>query len=161
MVSKIKIGKKAISPMIATVLLIAFTVAVGGILSLWLTSLTSTQTTTTGSAAEKQVLCARSVLSIDEVDYSTTDDANVTVTYTYGTESLTNVNIYFVDSARASYNKTQTGTLSPGDTKAYAVSGSGLTGSTFQEVRIVAMCQATYPVSGECKSGQACMHLRT
>jgi flagellin-like protein len=43
---------KAISPMIATVLLIGFTIAVGAILSLWFTTFTRTQTATiTGSAA--------------------------------------------------------------------------------------------------------------
>jgi len=158
---KIKVGGKAISPMIATVLLIAFTVAVGGILSIWLTSLTSTQTTTTGSAAEKQILCARSVLSVDEVYYNTTstgsDIANVTVTYTYGTESLTNINVYVVDSSRNTTNKTQSGTMSPGDVKTFSITNAGWTGLTFQDVRVMAMCQTTYPVSGECKTGQACM----
>ena len=154
---------KAISPMIATVLLIAFTVAVGGILSLWLSSLASTQTETTGAAAEKQVLCARSVLTVDEVDYSTTANANVTVSYTYGTENLTAVNIYFIDSKRASYNKSQTGTsysISPGEIRTYAVTSTGLTGAEFQDVKIVATCQSTYPVSGECKAGQGCMNKR-
>jgi flagellin-like protein len=44
--------KKAISPMVATVLLIGFTIAVGAILSVWFTSFTRTQTSgITGGAS--------------------------------------------------------------------------------------------------------------
>jgi len=154
------IGRKGISPMIAIVLLIAFTVAVGGILSIWLTTLTSTQTTTTGSAAEKQVLCARSVLEITEVYYEGPRNANVTVSYTYGTESLSNFNFFFVDDARNSDNKTASGTLTPGDSETFAITTlSALSSSgSLQSVRVIATCQDTYPVSGECKSGQSCMN---
>jgi len=158
------IGRKGISPMIAIVLLIAFTVAVGGILSIWLTTLTSTQTTTTGSAAEKQVLCARSVLEITEVYYEGPRNANVTVSYTYGTESLSNFNFFFVDDARNSENKTvapSSGTtLTPGDSDTFAITDLSTLSSSgsLQSVRVIATCQDTYPVSGECKSGQSCMN---
>jgi flagellin-like protein len=154
------VERKGISPMIAIVLLIAFTVAVGGILSLWLTTLTSTQTTTTGSAAEKQVLCARSVLEITEVYYENPQSANVTVSYTYGTESLTGFNLFFVDYARNSENKTASGTLTPGDSETFAITSLSTLSATgtYQSVRVIAMCQNTYPVSGECKSGQSCMN---
>ncbi|MGC9059300.1 MAG: archaellin/type IV pilin N-terminal domain-containing protein [Candidatus Aenigmatarchaeota archaeon] len=43
--------KKAISPMVATVLLIGFTIAVGAILSVWFTSFTRTQTATVSGTA--------------------------------------------------------------------------------------------------------------
>ncbi|MCX6820663.1 MAG: hypothetical protein NT016_01820 [Candidatus Aenigmarchaeota archaeon] len=152
---------KGIDSMIATVLLIAFTVAVGGILSVWLTSMASTQTETTGSAANAQTLCARSVLVIKEVDYSTTANANVTVGYNYGTENLTAINIYFVDSKRASANKTWGSgayySVLPGDLKTFPATSTGLTGDSFQTVRVVAMCQGSYPISTECKTGQSCM----
>jgi flagellin-like protein len=42
---------KAISPMVATVLLVGFTIAVGAILSLWFTTFTRTQTATITSSA--------------------------------------------------------------------------------------------------------------
>ena len=156
-------GKKGISPMIATVLLIAFTVAVGGILSMWLTSMTSTQTTTTGSAAEKQILCARSVLSIDEVYYnyngSNINNASITYKYTYGTETLTGLNFFFIDSQRNAYNRSYGSTLivNPGDSNTTSMNMTGLTATELQQVRIQAACQSTYPVSTTCKSGQSCM----
>jgi flagellin-like protein len=43
--------KKAISPMVATVLLIGFTIAVGALLSVWFTTFTRTQTATVGAGA--------------------------------------------------------------------------------------------------------------
>jgi flagellin-like protein len=49
---------KAISPMIATILLIAFTVAVGGIISVWLTTYTRTAQTAVSGATEAQIKCA-------------------------------------------------------------------------------------------------------
>jgi hypothetical protein len=158
--------------MIAIVLLIAFTVAVGGILSVWLTTLTSTQTTTTGSAAEKQILCARSVLQISEVtsNLSSSDYSNVTVIYEYGTENLYNFSITFVDNARNSattnntltpqYNNSAGQYLSPGMMIVWQVTpahGLSLGGSSLYSVRVRALCQEDYPISSECKSGQSCM----
>jgi flagellin-like protein len=49
---------KGISPMIAVVLLIAFTVAVGGIISVWLTGFTRTTTGGTESRAEALSRCS-------------------------------------------------------------------------------------------------------
>jgi hypothetical protein len=104
------------------------------------------------------------VLVIKEVDYFTTANANITIGYNYGTENLTAINVYFIDSRRASYNKTFSGTNSgsmlPGDLKTLAVATTGMTGDSFQTVRAVAMCQGTYPISTECKSGQSCMAKR-
>ncbi|MEM5829793.1 MAG: archaellin/type IV pilin N-terminal domain-containing protein [Candidatus Aenigmatarchaeota archaeon] len=49
---------KAISPMIATILLIAFTVAVGGIISVWLTGYTRTTGAAVSGATEDQIKCS-------------------------------------------------------------------------------------------------------
>lgn len=49
---------KGISPLIATVLLVAFTVGVAGIISLWLTGFTKQQTETIGSQAEVSIVCS-------------------------------------------------------------------------------------------------------
>ena len=157
----IKIEKKAISPMISVVLLIAFTVAVGGILSLWLTTLSSTQTTTTGSEAEKQILCARSVLEVTEATYGAdASTSNVTVTYKYGTETLTNFTFYFIDNTRndAKIETESSNTMVPGATNVSSFADTTLSGGAYlQSVRVTALCQDTYPISGECKYGQSCM----
>ncbi|MCX6820664.1 MAG: hypothetical protein NT016_01825 [Candidatus Aenigmarchaeota archaeon] len=177
-----KMRSKAISSMIATVLLIAFTVAVGGILSMWLTGLASTQTETTGSAANAQVLCGRTALNIKEVTFNNTANVNyatVTLSYNYGTENLYNFSLTFIDSNRVSftvpaaslagqgnataqYNTTYP--LAPGMlqswtlniTSYYGPSGP-FTSTSLKTVKVVALCQGTYPVSAECDSGQSCM----
>ena len=52
---------KGISAMIATVLLIAFTIAIGGIVSIWLTGLTNTQTQQVTNQSSAQVKCTPSL----------------------------------------------------------------------------------------------------
>ena len=180
-------SSKGISAMIATVMLIAFTVAVGGILSLWLTTLTSTQTTTVGSSAEKQILCSRSVLTITEVtsNFQTSpsnDTFNVTVVYTYGTEDVYYFNLTFIDNLRnsitvtpnisAGKNFNKTNPFQPGMMKVFSMNINSssdlephgqsspnydLAGTSLSSVRIRAICQDNYPLTTECKSGQSCM----
>lgn len=58
---------KAISPMIATILLIAFTIAVAGILLTWGSSLISFQSSTVGTSTEKISKCGNSVIQVKEV----------------------------------------------------------------------------------------------
>jgi hypothetical protein len=49
--------KKGVSPLIAEILLIGFTVAIASIIILWSTSFTKTTTKTIGSQAETQMAC--------------------------------------------------------------------------------------------------------
>jgi flagellin-like protein len=181
-----KITMKGISPMIAIVLLIAFVVAIGGILSVWLTGLTTTQTGVVGTAAEKQVKCAASVLDITEVTSilgnSNGDLLNVTVKYTTGSEDLYYFNITLVDSGRTSttvtpkigHNFNKSFVFSPGDMHVFNINTSCTAGTScpgqdpveaagadlsggLQSVRVTAKCQDDYPVIDECKAGEACM----
>jgi len=69
---------KGISPMVATVLLLAFTVAVGGIISVWMTGLTRTQTAGVTTAAQ----CASTRLDITASIASASTSSAVQVTYT-------------------------------------------------------------------------------
>lgn len=55
---------KGISPLIATVLLIAFTVAVAGIISVWLTGFASTTTKTVGGQANIEIICTGGQISL-------------------------------------------------------------------------------------------------
>ena len=58
---------KGISPIVATVLLIAFTLAVASLLGGWLTSLTKTQTDTIEQGTSKAVNCSSAVIDIVNV----------------------------------------------------------------------------------------------
>ncbi len=61
--------KKGVSPLIATVLLIAFTVAVAGIISSWLTRFTTTTSETVGSQATSELLCTRGGISLRDLKF--------------------------------------------------------------------------------------------
>lgn len=146
---------KAISPLIATVLLIGFTIAVGGILSVWLSSLTTTQTTTVSSGTEKQVRCAASALRISEVRYPTgvgRSSVNVSVIYDSGTEALSNITVEIT--ARGITDLVNsTGTVTPGEARAVNVTAN----FPPEVVSARGFCQNTVPIIGTCKAGQPCM----
>ena len=167
---------KAISPMIAVVLLIAFTVAVGGILSVWLSTLSTTQTTIVSSGTEKQVRCGASSLIIKEVRYNATQPCslcnishyvNTTIRYESGTEVLSpNVTLEVI--SRGTRNtSTHVVTLAPGQSYTnftnVTTSANTLTTGGFivaippELVRVRTFCQTNIPVTAECKSGQPCM----
>jgi flagellin-like protein len=73
---------KGISPLIATILLIAFTVSIGGVLSLWLTSLTKTQIGTTESQASAVIKCSSADLKI--LSASSINNRVIVTHYGYG-----------------------------------------------------------------------------
>ncbi len=163
---------KGVSPMIAVVLLIAFTVAIGGIISLWLTSLTSTTTSSVSSSAEKQIKCASSTMTIKEVRYSTASTiVNVTVAHETGTEKLYNLSIDVTGGGATSSNMTTAATGSrttyfnttadpfeQGESASVSIN-TVIGGATVppEYIRARAYCQSDVPVVAECKSGQTCM----
>jgi flagellin-like protein len=171
-------SKKGISPLIAVVLLIAFTVAVGGIHSIWLTTLSTTQTEKTEERFNKETACSTAHLKVKEVVYgnsSSGDSANVTVHYDRGLENLYNFTISFIDDDRKSYTVNRTSLtpqysntegqrFTPGmiqtwniNITAYTNDLNTLTAAKLKSVYVNALCQTDYPVSGVCESGQSCM----
>ncbi len=166
---------KGVSPLIAAILLIAFTVAVGGIISTWITTLTTTTTGITQAAGEKQVKCATAVFDIVEVVSSlgVTDSINTTIKYIYGEQDLYFFNLTFIDDIKSSvtvtpriginYNKTNP--LKPGMLAVFALNlsttdvivAAGLPGNALGRVSVLAKCQDTIPITDDCKSGEPCM----
>lgn len=69
---RIVIKFKGISPLVATVLLIAFTVAVAGIIATWLTGFTTTTTEIVGKRSETEVTCAYGSINLRSLKYSNT-----------------------------------------------------------------------------------------
>ncbi len=70
---RISNGKKGISPLIATVLLIAFTVAVAAIVSLWITNFASTSTDTVSEKTDTELYCIYGGVSLTSLRYYSTD----------------------------------------------------------------------------------------
>lgn len=60
---------KGLSPLVATVLLIAFTVGVGGLISVWITSFTTTSSNIVSKEGEHQVLCSNGAIDITNLKY--------------------------------------------------------------------------------------------
>jgi flagellin-like protein len=142
---------KGISPMIATILLVAFVVAVGGIISVWMTGLT--RTTTAGSEARSSAVtkCAGANLQIISAKPS---NNSTTITH-YGSD----VNIYplVVTFSDGTVNTTFTPktAVSGGSTSTLnAIYPSGVT-----SVKVSAACEyGTVNVSVEatCTKGEDC-----
>lgn len=62
-------SQKGISPIVATVLLIAFTVSVAGILITWLSGFATTTTEQVGSTSTKLVTCSQGQINIRNLQY--------------------------------------------------------------------------------------------
>jgi len=133
---------KAISPMIATILLIAFTVAVGGIISIWMTGYTRTTGASVSSATENTTACVGTYPNVISVTSSAVLVTNP------GSEDITNLNCFVGNGTNIT--TVATATLSPG-----TVASGSWTRSTQTVVTCTAKCRNT-GVSGECKSGQSC-----
>lgn len=155
---------KAVSPFIATVLLIALTVSVAGVVGSFVYSMIKTQSEETRETGDKAAKCGSVFLDIDEVKTdSDLNPVNVTLSYSNGNEDLYNFTVYIIDSGnRISSNSTltpnytQSNPLSPGRQVVWSIGTTSLSGTLFS-VRIVGLCQTDYVISSECKTGQACM----
>jgi len=148
---------KGISPMIATVLLVGFTVAVGAILSLWFSTYTKTQTATVGSATA----CASTTLDV-KVPVVTASNATVlitnngpatvnitSVTVTCGTSSITNSSATGLIDTSNNLNLTY---IAKGESRTWKVTISGCTASNVA-VDVHAACEGGGITSGGCPAG--------
>lgn len=64
---------KGISPIISAVILIAFVVAIGGILSGWIITFAREESNNITSRGGEQITCGYSALSVNDVKYNTTN----------------------------------------------------------------------------------------
>ncbi|MFH1105985.1 MAG: archaellin/type IV pilin N-terminal domain-containing protein [Candidatus Aenigmatarchaeota archaeon] len=153
-------NKKGLSPLIASVLLVAFTMAVAAIVVAWITGFVQQQTNTVGSRGENQVKCGYSILSIDKNEVSVVGNAlNVTVTYSAGTETLNITGFSVRDANGNTYvNTTSLSSLAYNETKNMAVgsqikfvnyilTGSVQSGVAWSEVRVTGLCQNQFAVT--------------
>ena len=133
---------KAISPMIATVLLIAFTVAVGGILSLWLTGLMTTTTSSVENTTTDQIKCASTWINV----ISVTPTGVIIVNR--GAQTITSVNCF-------AGNGTNITSVATPSLVSGGISAGNWTIGTNTSIICSGKC-LTIGVTGECKSGQTC-----
>jgi flagellin-like protein len=60
---------KGLSPLVASVLLIAFTVGVGGLISVWISGFTQTQSQIVSKEGEHQILCSNGAIDLSNLKY--------------------------------------------------------------------------------------------
>lgn len=60
---------KGLSPLIATVLLIAFTVGVGGLISVWISGFTQTSSKIVSKEGETQIICSNGAIDLSSLRY--------------------------------------------------------------------------------------------
>jgi flagellin-like protein len=148
---------KGISPMIATVLLIAFTVAIGGLISVWITGMTNTQTAQVTNQSASQVKCTPSLI-IDSVKVTTgtsciTSWCNVTISYSNPSQqTITGITALIPNLASGNLTTTAiTTSLGPGST---GVAWDNVS-SAPMFVKINGLCSGL-PVSATCDNTMAC-----
>ncbi len=153
---------KGISPLIATILLIAFTVAVGGIVSIWISGYSKTQTTQVTQTSNDQVTC-NSVISISTYNPTFNNAAiGFRISYDYGTLNLTNPTVSLTCGTNTTNTSVGT-TIVPGQLIAGNISNTACTSLTsISFVRVVANCTGpstgiNYTRTGDCSSGQTCI----
>lgn len=150
---------KGISPLIATVLLIAFTVAIGGIVSIFFTSFTKQTTGGVSSQGQNLVVCANSNPTIDKVYYALNSGNTINATFSNpGSYNVTNITIYasMPNGSTFSYGNALM-YLNPLATNSALIVNGSITGQQPLEVKVSGFCQGNQPVQGSCTSGQSCM----
>ncbi|MFH0710956.1 MAG: hypothetical protein V1944_00060 [Candidatus Aenigmatarchaeota archaeon] len=144
---------KGISAMIATVLLIAFTVAIGGVMSIWLTGLTSTQQQQVSNQSSAQVKCVPS-LTIDRVDSGIATSAyimNITLSNP-SQQTVAPVNVTIILTNASVFIPVNITSLAPG---ASYFGSIGNWSALPSMVRVNGLCSGL-PVSFTCKPTDSC-----
>ena len=112
---------KGISPLIATILLIAFVIAVGGILSGWLVSFTKERTDEARVRGETDIRCSYANLYVSDADWNDTNGRLSVTAENTGMEDLSNFNMVVIYQNNTAFTLSvlPSVTLSPGDIQVF------------------------------------------
>ncbi len=116
------ITKKGVSPLIAAVLLIAFTMAVAAILTAWLTSFTTQKTKYVGNKSSQVIACSYAGIAIYDAVWDSTNNQMLISIANTGAIDLSNVTAY-VYNGGIQVGVGSTGKLKSADIKTVTVSG--------------------------------------
>ncbi len=133
---------KGISPMIAVVILIAFTIGVGGLVSIFVTGLTTTSTKITSNQSEALTRCAGAYLNVYSVTSTRVNVANP------NNVAITGIDIV-ADTGEVASDAIVT--IAPGGT-----SGATWVLGTNTSVTARGLCQTIVIAEGRCTSAQDC-----
>jgi flagellin-like protein len=133
---------KGLSPIVATIILVAFAVSIGGLVALWLTNFATSTTEYTSQQGDKLTACAGTRLKFDIVGASSIVYSNPTV------KLVTNVTVYDMNGRNLTFNAPS---MAPGQVANVSWARAGNT-SVFMR----GVCEGTIVVEGNCKTGQVC-----
>ena len=133
---------KGLSPLVATIMLIAFAVAVGSLLAIWLTGFASSTTEFTSEQGNKVTQCAGARLKVESVSASGIIYSNPS------TKTITSITVYDGNGRNLTYNASD---LSPGQ-----VANVTWARASNTSVFMKGICEKTISVEGGCSDGQAC-----
>ncbi len=133
---------KGLSPVVATIILIAFAVAVGGLVSIWLTGFATSTTEFTSKRGEELTGCAGARLKVDSVSTANVIYSNPS------SKTITNITVYDGSGRNLTYNASN---LVSGQ-----VANLTWTRGTNTSILLKGICENTIPVEGACENGQSC-----
>lgn len=133
---------KGLSPVVATIMLIAFAVAVGGLVSIWLTGFATSTTEFTSKRGDELTLCAGARLDVDSVT------ATGIVYSNPSSRAILNITVYDGNGRNLTFNASN---LSPSQ-----VTNLTWARGTNTSILLRGICENSVPVKGECKDGQGC-----
>ena len=136
--------------MLASVLLIAFTLTAATIIGAWMTSTMKSSTDTVGGQLTSNVNCSSNVINLDALCHNNT---NVTViVQNIGSASLTNPSFYMKTSDETTCISNQTDTISVGGFAKYEINCTNFAvNKTLNYVKVTALCQEVVSISIEKK----------
>ena len=133
---------KAISPLISAVLLIAFTVTVGAIISGWLTSFTRESSETVGEHAEEQITCVYAGIDLRDITYNTSSNLITGIIKNTGNVDLYDVDVQTFYTNASSVDHQLNLNISAGDEVSFSIS-SGC--SSVSEIKFIRVRSTTCP----------------
>ena len=148
---------KGVSPLIASVLLIAFTVAVAGIISGWLQGFTRSTTSTVTSQSNTELVCSYAGISLSSVKYGSSDlslSGKIENTGQVGIGSIT-LQIFFTNGSGPNNLKLCTNgtvfscatanlSLIPREMTSFNVSSGSTSLAVIDKVRVFSNCSTVY-----------------
>ena len=144
---------KGISPLIATVLLIAFTVAVAGLISTWLMSFTKQSSETVSQQSTSQLTCSYGGIALSALKYSSTCNCmngtientqtinlgNITLQIIYANKSTITSRLCLNGSVARECGISNI-SLSPRETISFSIGAS----SNYETIRVYTNCSSVY-----------------
>jgi flagellin-like protein len=135
---------KGVSPLIASVLLIAFVIAVAGLYSGWITSFTKTTTEQVQEQSEKKVNCSYGGIALDNVKYNrTTGNMSGTVENT-DLIGLGNIDfeIFYTNAPREKLDLNMN--LEPGERNTFNNQVLNMNVTSYDKIRVITNCPNVY-----------------